>query len=694
MKKAYILSAVLVALVVGLTFNNTSTSAGTVPAIASVSPSSGYPWNTFTITGAHFDATGNTVRIVGPQTYAIAGVTSTAVGTSITFNMSNSFASMAGSIPAGTYKVSVVNSIGASAEYSITLSTTVTPTPVPTSTPTPTPTPGTKSVTFTYPVNGETFKKGSYYTVGWKPVGLKRVDVKVICEGREATLASNLESYESPIINTAGFQPGTDWTDQNECRVKVADVNSNSSWSGPVFKVGTVYSTPTPTPSSAACVPSKTTVNTNEIVTFTSGPSDSSVDYSWSASWYAPGGDPVYGNGSGIFSTKFATSGVKTITLSSFAIGASVTCQVTVVGPSTTPTPTPTPGSSSISISTITPSEGGFDRDFVILGSRFASKFNIYFVPKNPANNRFLMQNQTSRDGGTKITFNVSDYYTKNNFYMPLHGEYEVYVDEGVGLVTSNRSVVNFKKSSTTTPTPTLTPAPVITVAPTLTSISPISGSTVETFTLTGSNFLSVGNTVKFKPKDANEPSFSLVYLPSKDGGTKITFRIEDRVTPNAFFAKVGDYEVSVSHAYGESAVVNVSISAKSATSPSDPIILDGDLIRARGENEVWIVKIMGEKKMKRWLFGPQIFTAYGHLGFHKVKEVSKGTLDEFRTSVLIRKYDDQKVYELAEFVPGVRAVRKWVDSPVFNTRGYGFSEVYIVNENEFKLYTEGSPAN
>lgn len=119
--------------------------------------------------------------------------------------------------------------------------------------------------------------------------------------------------------------------------------------------------------------------------------------------------------------------------------------------------------------------------------------------------------------------------------------------------------------------------------------------------------------------------------------------------------------------------------------------IFDGDLIRAQGDIAVWIVKVSGEKRARRRLFGPQIFTAYGHLGFHKVKNVSKETLNLFATSNLIRKTDDERVYELTDFVPGVRANRRWVPTlQTFKQRGFDFNSVYIINDKEFKLYIEG----
>lgn len=120
--------------------------------------------------------------------------------------------------------------------------------------------------------------------------------------------------------------------------------------------------------------------------------------------------------------------------------------------------------------------------------------------------------------------------------------------------------------------------------------------------------------------------------------------------------------------------------------------ISDGDIIRGQGDIAVWIVKIVGEKRFKRWLFGPQIFQAYGHLGFDKVKNVTKETLSHFDTAVLIRREDDEKVYELTDFVPGKSATRRWIPSAeTFLQRGFDFDSVNIVNDREFNFYKEGA---
>ena len=63
--------------------------------------------------------------------------------------------------------------------------------------------------------------------------------------------------------------------------------------------------------------------------------------------------------------------------------------------------------------------------------------------------------------------------------------------------------------------------------------------------------------------------------------------------------------------------------------------IVDGDLIRAQGSFDVWIVKIKVAKKFKRLILNPDIFNSYGHLKWENVKDVSLATLVEYKTSNL-----------------------------------------------------------
>lgn len=121
----------------------------------------------------------------------------------------------------------------------------------------------------------------------------------------------------------------------------------------------------------------------------------------------------------------------------------------------------------------------------------------------------------------------------------------------------------------------------------------------------------------------------------------------------------------------------------------------DGDLIRVSNDYKVWIVKRVGDKKFKRHLFGPQVINAYGHLkaGYPgNVKVVDPSVVDGYATSYLIRQYGDTKVHMLENIVPGVSATKRWVQTLAdFNTAGYDWDGVSVVNVTEMALYTAGT---
>ena len=56
----------------------------------------------------------------------------------------------------------------------------------------------------------------------------------------------------------------------------------------------------------------------------------------------------------------------------------------------------------------------------------------------------------------------------------------------------------------------------------------------------------------------------------------------------------------------------------------STQTIQDGDLIRATATNDVYIVKIINEKRFKRLIINPDIFESYGHLEWENVQDVSQ----------------------------------------------------------------------
>jgi len=115
--------------------------------------------------------------------------------------------------------------------------------------------------------------------------------------------------------------------------------------------------------------------------------------------------------------------------------------------------------------------------------------------------------------------------------------------------------------------------------------------------------------------------------------------------------------------------------------------IVDGDLIRANGGIDVYIVKIVGAKKFKRLILNPDIFNQYGHLKWENIKDVDSSVLDEYTTSTLVRADGDTKVYRL---IPnGDVGEKKWVESlDCFNSKGYDWDSVYTINNFERDSYT------
>ena len=86
-------------------------------------------------------------------------------------------------------------------------------------------------------------------------------------------------------------------------------------------------------------------------------------------------------------------------------------------------------------------------------------------------------------------------------------------------------------------------------------------------------------------------------------------------------------------------------VGSASAVSPNDYGLHEGDLIRASGDNDIFIVNQFGHKRL---FLNPAIFNMYGHLGgWANVKTVSPAVRDAFKTSPFYRTDGDTKVYRL-----------------------------------------------
>ena len=123
--------------------------------------------------------------------------------------------------------------------------------------------------------------------------------------------------------------------------------------------------------------------------------------------------------------------------------------------------------------------------------------------------------------------------------------------------------------------------------------------------------------------------------------------------------------------------------------------IVDGDLIRAQGGIDVYIVKIVPStssgqvEKFKRLILNPEIFNQYAHLKWENIKNVSQATLDEYTISDLVRAKGDDKVYKL--YPKGDFGEKRWVKTVNdFLDLGYKWDAVYTINSFERDFYLPG----
>lgn len=118
--------------------------------------------------------------------------------------------------------------------------------------------------------------------------------------------------------------------------------------------------------------------------------------------------------------------------------------------------------------------------------------------------------------------------------------------------------------------------------------------------------------------------------------------------------------------------------------------IIDGDLIRAQGGIDVYIVKLINNKQFKRLILNPEIFDQYGHLKWENIKTVSQTEMDNFIISDLVRAINDDKVYRL--YPNGDTGEKRWIKTAL-DFSGYGFDSdaIYEINNFERDFYALGA---
>ncbi len=138
--------------------------------------------------------------------------------------------------------------------------------------------------------------------------------------------------------------------------------------------------------------------------------------------------------------------------------------------------------------------------------------------------------------------------------------------------------------------------------------------------------------------------------------------------------------------------IIGTTILSNSSTVSSLPPVnlQDGDLARVKGDVDVYIIKLVGDKKFRRLILNPEVFNSYGHLSWDKIKVVSD--LSAYTISTLVRELNDPMVYQM--FPTGDTGAKRHINvgAAQFESAGYDWDSIYIINVFERGLYTTGSP--
>ena len=129
--------------------------------------------------------------------------------------------------------------------------------------------------------------------------------------------------------------------------------------------------------------------------------------------------------------------------------------------------------------------------------------------------------------------------------------------------------------------------------------------------------------------------------------------------------------------------------------------IVDGDLIKSNATNsdgtptleslDVYIIKVVAEKKFKRLILSPEVYNSYGHLSWDDIQTVSQAVMDEYTTSSLVRvdTDPDEKVYAMAP--SGDTGSKGWVNlttTQFIDEAGSDADSIYTINSVDGGSYT------
>jgi hypothetical protein len=129
---------------------------------------------------------------------------------------------------------------------------------------------------------------------------------------------------------------------------------------------------------------------------------------------------------------------------------------------------------------------------------------------------------------------------------------------------------------------------------------------------------------------------------------------------------------------------------SSSMARPEDYGLKEGDLIRAQGDFDIFIINQYGYKRL---FLNPAIFNMYRHLGgWGAVKTVTPQTRDAFITSNFYRYSVSSKVYFL-EVTGGDTGIFHWVNMTAENFLSQGAKPemIFEINKSELDWYPKGT---
>ena len=132
-----------------------------------------------------------------------------------------------------------------------------------------------------------------------------------------------------------------------------------------------------------------------------------------------------------------------------------------------------------------------------------------------------------------------------------------------------------------------------------------------------------------------------------------------------------------------------------------EKVIIEGELIRnpnapGMAQHDIYIVKLVDNKRFKRLILNPHVFESYQHLSWDNVKLVDYTTMRSYKTSSLVRVQDydigvfENKVYQL--FPNGDIGIKRHlnISQIEFERRGYDADSIYNINIVDRDAYITG----